>query len=127
MFRDGYLAFSDETLESLEIILTELSNIASEIEIIRVKSVFKKYSLRRIYESDLQAVTEKFSAQVGIELKLKANTDDFHDRQIFATVVGEDGVSECWAYELSGGVDRLLREKYESSVTVYRIDEFGSA
>ena len=51
---------------------------------------------------------------------------DFHDRRITFTLIDNSGASETVVYELSGGISNLMNEEYESTVTMFKPDEFGN-
>jgi hypothetical protein len=50
----------------------------------------------------------------------------FHDRRVSFEIINSDGASETVVYELSGGVSHLLNSNYETCVTMYRVENYGS-
>ncbi|MCG8314045.1 MAG: DEAD/DEAH box helicase [Pseudomonadales bacterium] len=125
--RDPYVA-SSNTLRYLSGLVTSIKSLAQEIEQTTVDCrLMDSGDDENEYRSSVKQVLETGCGLRNVHVRVLSvrKKKDFHDRRITFTVLDNEGASETVVYELSGGVSNLMNDDYESTVTMYQVNEFG--
>ncbi|ABC31706.1 Distinct helicase family with a unique C-terminal domain including a metal-binding cysteine cluster [Hahella chejuensis KCTC 2396] len=125
--RDPYTA-SSNTLRFLKVLAASIKSLAQDIEQTTVDCrLMEDSDDYREYERSVKQVLEIECGlkNVLVQVFPVRKKKDFHDRRIIFTLLDNDGASETVVYELSGGISNLMNEGYESTITVYKVNEFG--
>lgn len=125
--RDPYIA-SPNTLRFLKGLVTGVKLLAQEVEETKVDCrLMQVADDYRAYERSVKKVlgAECGLQNVHVTVLPMRKKKDFHDRRITFILLDNDGASETVVYELSGGISNLMNESYESSITMYKVNEFG--
>lgn len=128
--RDPYLA-SDNSIKYLGQLLSTFCKLTNEVERIKLDCRMMDNS------DDYRDYESKVANTLINECNFDRNAFDisvfpanhrrgFHDRRVSFEIINSDGASETVVYELSGGVSHLLNSNYETCVTMYRVEDYGS-
>lgn len=126
--RDPYTA-SSNTLRYLKGLATNIKSLAQDIEKTTVdcRLIESSDDYREYNRSIKHVLVDKCGFQsISVNVFPARKKKDFHDRRITFTLIDNSGASETVVYELSGGISNLMNEEYESTVTMFKPDEFGN-
>lgn len=128
--RDPYAA-TFNTSQFMKSLVDSLLRLVDSIESVQIDCRLQdRNDDYRVYERTL---TDILSTQCGIpkpKVYVKVfdvrKKKDFHDRKITFTLIDQvNGTSEKVVFELSGGISNLMNHEYESTVTMYIVDQYG--
>ena len=128
--RDPYLA-SENSIKYLGQLLSTFFKLTNEVEKIKLDCrMIDNNDDYRDYESKVAntLINECNFDRKAFDISVfPANhRRGFHDRRVSFEIINSDGASETVVYELSGGVSHLLNSNYETCVTMYRVENYGS-
>lgn len=72
-------------------------------------------------KQELEEKLKAYHAHPSIKIVPWRNKARFHDRSVEFKITDETGSSSKWRYDLTGGLDHLLEERYETTLFTYQI------
>lgn len=125
--RDPYATAGDRQRGCCYQFLSQFKALASEIK--HVAIISRECDQRgadpepkMLSERKMKAVLDELGLNGHVTVKNFHAARDFHDRTVDVTIVKEDGSSEQYRYDLTGGIDKLMDERSATKVFSYRIE-----
>jgi hypothetical protein len=126
IIRDPYCIASDSNRRLLAEFIGAVTGILSELKQITVMYRFDTRSTESEHEQiretkrALAAVSADMSKVSFISHRRRSTKYDFHDRVVDFVIDGPAGLAGGHSFELTGGIDRLMGEQFETKVFYVR-------
>lgn len=79
-------------------------------------SYLRQSVIKEMIEKELETI----EADKKINIRSFRNAKQFHDRTVTFKIIVENGESEEYIYELTGGIDKLMDQNSETKIYYYR-------